>query len=116
MPGFVNLPSPTDYISVFKTNTRGRWDLLNPIALSILCLFGIAFIFSAQLSDPQAGCLLEDLKCRSVTGDPKHLGDQLSIADPYELVQRNTREAVSLRQCPHDARQPASADHRGLTR
>jgi rod shape determining protein RodA len=45
----VNLPSPTDYISVFRTTTRGRWDLLSPVALSLLSLFGIAFIYSAQL-------------------------------------------------------------------
>ena len=46
---FVNLPSPTDYLSVFKTTTRGRWDLLTPIALFCLGLFGILFIYSAQL-------------------------------------------------------------------
>jgi rod shape determining protein RodA len=46
----VNLPSPTDYIAVFKTHTRGRWDLFNPIALFTLSLFGVAFIYSAQLS------------------------------------------------------------------
>ena len=45
----MNLPSPTDYISVFKTTTRGRWDLLTPIALFCLGLFGILFIYSAQL-------------------------------------------------------------------
>ncbi len=45
----VNLPSPTDYISVFKTTTRGRWDLLNPIALAGLSTFGVLFIYSAQL-------------------------------------------------------------------
>ncbi|MEO7599843.1 MAG: FtsW/RodA/SpoVE family cell cycle protein [Opitutus sp.] len=49
----MNLPSPTDYISVFKTTTRGRWDLLNPIAFGLLSVVGIAFIFSAQLSDPR---------------------------------------------------------------
>jgi rod shape determining protein RodA len=47
--GFVNLPSPTDYLSVFKTTTRGRWDLLTPIALFCLGLVGILFIYSAQL-------------------------------------------------------------------
>ena len=45
----MNLPSPTDYLSVFKTTTRGRWDLLSPIALFGLGLFGILFIYSAQL-------------------------------------------------------------------
>jgi rod shape determining protein RodA len=46
----VNLPSPTDYISLFKTHTRGRWDLVTPVALALLSLFGVAFIYSAQLS------------------------------------------------------------------
>jgi rod shape determining protein RodA len=46
----VNLPSPTDYFAVFKTHTRGRWDLGTPIALVSLGLIGIAFIYSAQLS------------------------------------------------------------------
>jgi len=46
----VNLPSPTDYFAVFKTHTRGRWDLFTPIALLLLALFGVFFIYSAQLS------------------------------------------------------------------
>jgi len=46
----VNLPSPTDYISVFRTTTRGRWDAVTPVALIGLSLFGVAFIYSAQLS------------------------------------------------------------------
>jgi rod shape determining protein RodA len=46
----VNLPSPTDYISVFKPTTRGRWDWLTPFALVGLSLFGVAFIYSAQYS------------------------------------------------------------------
>ncbi len=45
----MNLPSPTDYISVFKTTTRTRWDFITPIALLGLSLFGVAFIYSAQL-------------------------------------------------------------------
>jgi rod shape determining protein RodA len=36
-------------MSVFKTTTRGRWDLLTPIALVGLSLFGVLFIYSAQL-------------------------------------------------------------------
>ena len=44
----MNLPSPTDYISVFKTTTRERWDWLTPLALAGLSLFGVAFIYSAQ--------------------------------------------------------------------
>ena len=46
----MNLPSPTDYLAVFKTTTRGRWDLLTPLAIVLLSSFGIAFIYSAQLS------------------------------------------------------------------
>lgn len=46
----MNLPSPTDYFAVFKTHTRGRWDLATPVALFFLGLIGIAFIYSAQLS------------------------------------------------------------------
>ena len=45
----MNLPAPTDYISVFKTHTRERWDWITPLALSALSLFGICFIYSAQL-------------------------------------------------------------------
>jgi rod shape determining protein RodA len=45
----VNLPSPTDYLSVFKPTTRTSWDWITPIAIVGLCLFGIAFIYSADL-------------------------------------------------------------------
>ncbi len=46
----MNLASPTDYLNVFKTTTRTQWDLVTPIALAGLGLFGVAFIYSAQLS------------------------------------------------------------------
>jgi rod shape determining protein RodA len=46
----VKLASPIDYLSVFKTTTRSRWDLLTPIALLGLAAFGVFFIYSAQLS------------------------------------------------------------------
>ena len=46
----MNLPSPTDYISVFKPTTRGRWDVVTPLAIAGLSLFSVAFIYSAQLS------------------------------------------------------------------
>ncbi len=39
-----------DYLSVFKTTTRERWDLWSPVALVFLGCIGLAFIFSAQLS------------------------------------------------------------------
>jgi len=35
---------------VFKTTTRGRWDLVNPLAIIGLSIFGVFFIYSAQLS------------------------------------------------------------------
>jgi rod shape determining protein RodA len=47
---FVNLASPTDYLSVFKTTTRTSWDWITPVAILGLCAFGIAFIYSAQYS------------------------------------------------------------------
>lgn len=37
---------------MFKTTTRGRWDLLTPVTLVLLGLIGIAFIYSAQHSVP----------------------------------------------------------------
>jgi len=35
---------------VFKTTTRGRWDLVNPLAIIGLSIFAVFFIYSAQLS------------------------------------------------------------------
>jgi len=49
-PTLVNLASPTEYLNVFKPTTRTQWDLLTPLALAGLGLFGLAFIYSAQLS------------------------------------------------------------------
>jgi rod shape determining protein RodA len=40
----------SDYLGVFKTATRARWDLWTPLALVALSLIGVAFIYSAQLS------------------------------------------------------------------
>ncbi|MCC6416231.1 MAG: rod shape-determining protein RodA [Opitutaceae bacterium] len=37
-------------MSLFKTTTRGRWDLINPIAIIGLGIIGVFFIYSAQLS------------------------------------------------------------------
>lgn len=54
----MNLPSPTDTFAVFKPTTRAHWDLITPLALLALALFGVAFIYSAQLSvTPAAGSL-----------------------------------------------------------
>lgn len=46
----MKLASPLDYLSVFKTTTRSRWDWIAPVAILGLCLFGITFIYSAQYS------------------------------------------------------------------
>ena len=46
----MNLPAPTEYFSVFKPTTRANWDVLTPLAIVVLSLFGIAFIYSAQYS------------------------------------------------------------------
>lgn len=48
----MKLPSPTDYIAVFKTTTRERWDWVTPLALLFLSAFGVMFIYSAQFSAP----------------------------------------------------------------
>jgi rod shape determining protein RodA len=39
-----------DYLSVFKTATRERWDPWTPVALVLLGCIGVAFIYSAQLA------------------------------------------------------------------
>lgn len=46
----VKLSLPLEYLSVFKTTTRSRWDWVNPLALLGLSTFGVLFIYSAQLS------------------------------------------------------------------
>ena len=46
----MNLASPTEYLNVFKPTTRTKWDLVTPFALVGLGLFGLAFIYSAQLA------------------------------------------------------------------
>ncbi len=46
----MNLASPADLLSVFKPTTRTSWDFVTPFALVGLGLFGLAFIYSAQLS------------------------------------------------------------------
>jgi rod shape determining protein RodA len=46
----VNLASPIDLLNVFKPTTRTKWDVVTPLALIGLSLFGLAFIYSAQLA------------------------------------------------------------------
>ncbi|HUR57466.1 MAG TPA: FtsW/RodA/SpoVE family cell cycle protein [Opitutaceae bacterium] len=46
----MNLASPTEYLNVFKPTTRANWDVITPLALLGLSIFGVAFIYSAQFS------------------------------------------------------------------
>ena len=46
----MNLSSPLNHLTIFRTTTRSRWDPWTPLALVPLSLFGVAFIYSAQLS------------------------------------------------------------------
>lgn len=46
-----------DYLSVFKTTTRARWDAWTPLAMVALSLIGVAFIYSAQFSTPLSNWL-----------------------------------------------------------
>ena len=47
----MSLPSPLEHVSFLKLSTRGRWDLLSPLAILGLACFGVCFIYSAQLSE-----------------------------------------------------------------
>ncbi len=42
----------SEYLRVFKTATRERWDPWSPLAILALGLIGLAFIYSAQFSTP----------------------------------------------------------------
>lgn len=46
------LSRASEYLSVFKTSTRARWDPWSPLAIISLSLIGVAFIYSAQFSTP----------------------------------------------------------------
>jgi len=46
----VKLRGPLDFLDIFKTTTRERYDWINPLAISGLCTIGIFFIYSAQLA------------------------------------------------------------------
>ncbi len=39
-----------DIFALFRTKAHGRWDWVNPIALVLLSVIGVAFIYSAQYS------------------------------------------------------------------
>jgi rod shape determining protein RodA len=57
----LNLRLPVDTFSLFKTTTRERWDVWNPIAMTGLGAFGIAFIYSAQLPVQGRGWMVQTL-------------------------------------------------------
>ncbi|HEY1791443.1 MAG TPA: FtsW/RodA/SpoVE family cell cycle protein [Opitutaceae bacterium] len=57
----MNLRLPVDTFSLFKTTTRERWDVWNPIAMTGLGAFGIAFIYSAQLPVQGRGWMVQTL-------------------------------------------------------
>ena len=46
----MNLSSPLNHLTIFRTTTRTRWDPWTPLSLGVLSLIGVAFIYSAQLS------------------------------------------------------------------
>ena len=46
----MKLSDPFDFLQVFRTKTRERYDWINPIAIAILAIIGLFFIYSAQLS------------------------------------------------------------------
>ncbi len=46
----MKLSSPLDTLSFFRTSTRGRWDWVNPLAIILLSVIGVFFIYSAQLT------------------------------------------------------------------
>jgi rod shape determining protein RodA len=51
------LSRASEYLSVFKTATRERWDPWTPCAVLALSLIGVAFIYSAQFSTPLSNWL-----------------------------------------------------------
>jgi rod shape determining protein RodA len=46
----INVRTPLEWLSVFKTTTRERYDWIMPLALICLSAIGVMFIYSAQFS------------------------------------------------------------------
>ncbi len=46
----VKLRHPLDFLNIFKTSTRERFDWINPLAILALGTIGVFFIYSAQLA------------------------------------------------------------------
>ena len=46
----MKLSDPLDFLQVFRTRTRERYDWINPLAITALAIIGLFFIHSAQLA------------------------------------------------------------------
>jgi rod shape determining protein RodA len=46
----VNESVLSNYLSIFKRNTQGRFDWVAPVAILCLCAIGVAFVYSAQFA------------------------------------------------------------------
>jgi rod shape determining protein RodA len=57
----VKLRGPLDFLDVFKTSTRGRYDWISPLAILALGTIGIFFIYSAQLATGRSQWMLQFL-------------------------------------------------------
>ncbi len=55
----MQLRGPYDFLSIFKTSTRERYDWIGPSAISLLCTIGVFFIYSAQLATGRGQWVLQ---------------------------------------------------------
>jgi rod shape determining protein RodA len=55
----VKLRGPFDFLSIFKTSTRERYDWISPLAILLLCTIGVFFIYSAQLATGRGQWVLQ---------------------------------------------------------
>jgi rod shape determining protein RodA len=44
------LRTPTEWLQLFRTTARERYDWITPLAMLALCIIGVSFIYSAQYS------------------------------------------------------------------
>ena len=50
---------PLDFLSIFKTSTRERYDWINPVVIVALGTIGVFFIYSAQLATGRGQWMLQ---------------------------------------------------------
>ena len=55
----VKLSHPLDFLRVFQTTTRERYDWINPLAIAALSTIGLFFIYSAQLASNRSQWLMQ---------------------------------------------------------